>query len=260
MTTARIVINHRKPGARRILRQVKIQLAQNGFRTGARPDFVIAIGGDGTLLRAAFAYGRKGTPILGVNIGGLGFLTDTTLDRLPVILKAIRDRRFRFEQRMMIHARIGRAAFDCLNDVTVCTRVAGRVVEFTARINGEYICRFVADGIIVATPTGSTAYSLATGGPLLLPTTEAIILTPVAPHTLSVRPLVLPSSARLVIQVGTKGKAVLVADGQHHRRVLSGDVIEFTKAQHTVRLIKPRDQTFFRTLRDKMKWGGREDA
>ena len=220
----------------------------------------MALGGDGTLLAAANLFARKGMPILGVNIGGLGFLTDVTFENLADTLREIRAKRFRIEKRMLIRAKFEGRMLDALNDLTISTRVPGRVVEFSAIINKEYICRFIGDGIIVATPTGSTAYSLATGGPILMPHTEAIILTPIAPHTLSVRPLVLPADTKIKIQVGKKGKALLVADGQRSQLVKTNQVIEFQRAPYYVQLIKSRHQTFFNTLREKMKWGGREHA
>ncbi|UCG91752.1 MAG: NAD(+)/NADH kinase [candidate division WOR-3 bacterium] len=260
MKKVKIVINKRKPRAQETLEVTRQLLTQNGFTISERPDFIIAMGGDGTLLTTANIYGKKGIPILGVNLGGLGFLTDVMFDELEDTLLEIRSKKFRFEKRMVLKARFNKTTFFALNDITMSTRVPGRVVEFSAVINNEYICRFIADGVIVATPTGSTAYSLATGGPILLPSAEAIILTPIAPHTLSVRPLVLPAESKIEIEVGKKGKAVLVADGQRSTLIKTGHVIKFERAHYYVKLIKPLHVTFFHTLREKMKWGGREHA
>jgi NAD+ kinase len=260
MKRVKIIINERKPGAKRILGLARQIITNKGFTISTKPDFIIAMGGDGTLITAAGIHGKKGIPILGVNLGGLGFLTDVVFQRLPGALDEIKKGRFRIEKRMVLQADIGAKRFFALNDVTLCTHVPGRVVEFTAMINGEYICRFVADGIIVSTPTGSTAYSLASGGPILMPTTEQLILTPICPHTLSVRPLVLPPESRIEIQAGRKGSAILVADGQRSKPLRRGQRIQFRRAGYYVRLVKLRDTTFFRTLREKMKWGGREDA
>jgi len=260
MKKVKIVINKRKPHAKKNLELTKQLLKKNGFTISESPDFIIAMGGDGTLLATAYIYGKKGIPILGVNLGGLGFLTDVTFDELSETLMEINNRKFRFEKRMVLRARFDKNTIHALNDITISTRIPGRVVEFSAVIDKEYICRFIADGIIIATPTGSTAYSLATGGPILLPYTEAIILTPIAPHTLSVRPLVLPAESKVEIEIGEKGKAVLVADGQRSKLIKTGHVVKIEKANYYVKLIKPLHVTFFNTLREKMKWGGREHA
>jgi NAD+ kinase len=219
----------------------------------------MALGGDGTFLAAAAEYAHNDIPILGVNLGGLGFLTDVKFSQFTKILDEIKKNRFRIENRMMVCAEFKNDFLYGLNDITICTNSPGRVVEFSARINGEYICRFVADGIIIATPTGSTAYSLATGGPILIPDSEAIIITPIAPHTLSVRPIVLSSDAHIEIQIGQKGSAIIVADGQRSRILKTNDIIKFYKAPFYVKLIKPINSTFFKTLKEKLKWGGREN-
>lgn len=260
MKKIKIIVNTKKPDAKKIYAEAKKVIQQSGYAISERPDFIIAVGGDGTLLSAANLYGKKGIPILGVNSGGLGFLTDVTFEQLADSLTEIKTKRFVIEKRMVIQARFNQSVLYALNDLTISTRIPGRVVEFSAIINNEYICRFIADGIIIATPTGSTAYSLATGGPILIPDTEAIIVTPIAPHTLSVRPIVLPSESVVEIKVGVKGRALLVADGQRSRLIRKGHTIRFTRAKYSVRLIKPLHTTFFRTLREKMQWGGREDA
>jgi NAD+ kinase len=259
MRTVALVVNCKKRGAKKVLKDTERLLREKGIKISSKHDFVIAMGGDGTLLAAVASHGKKGIPILGVNLGGLGFLTDSTFNKLPKILDDIRKERYRIEKRMVLEATHSNHHLFGLNDFTVSTRIPGRVVEFSAVIGKEYICRFIADGIIIATPTGSTAYSLATGGPILLPNTEAIILTPISPHTLSVRPLVLPSDTEIRIEIGKKGKAILVADGQRRKMVSQSDVIQFKKANYYVKLLKPLGATFFATLREKMKWGGRED-
>ncbi|MGQ9663844.1 MAG: NAD(+)/NADH kinase [bacterium] len=260
MQKVQLVINRYKPNAKKILQATQKLLNKKGFRVSRKSDFIIALGGDGTLLKAASKYASKGIPILGVNLGGLGFLTDVKFSRFDHILDEIKKGRYRIEKRMLVCAQLGKKLYYALNDITICTSIPGRVVEFSARIDGEYICRFIADGIIISTPTGSTAYSLATGGPILLPCSEAIIITPISPHTLSVRPLVLPAESMIEIEIGKKGKAVLVADGQRIISVKSGNNIRFKKAQIYVKLIKPLHATFFNTLKEKLKLGGREYA
>jgi NAD+ kinase len=260
MKKTKIFTNIKKPGTKSIVRQCEEILKANGFTAAPKPDFVIALGGDGTLLRAAYLHGRKGLPILGVNVGGLGFLTNVTFSELDATLKEIKSKKYVFEKRMLVQARFNGRTLEALNDISIITRVPGRAVEFSAIINKEYICRFIADGIVIATPTGSTAYALATGGPILLPDTEALIVAPIAPHTLSVRPIVLPSDSTVEITVGEKGLAALVADGQRSKAIRNQQVITFKKARSYIKLIKPLHTTFFNTLREKMKWGGREHA
>jgi NAD+ kinase len=236
MEKVKIIFNRKKPVARRVAALVRRTLVKKGFKLSVeRPDFIIALGGDGTLLAAAASIGNRGIPILGVNLGGLGFLTDVTRAQLPAILNAVQHGRYRLEKRMVIRAQFDKTVLYALNELTISTSVPGRVVEFSATIDGEYMCRFVADGIIIASPTGSTAYSLATGGPILLPHTEGIVLTPIAPHTLSVRPLVLPARSKVDIEIGQKGRAILVADGQRRRRIRNGQCIRFEKADYCIR-------------------------
>jgi len=260
MKKVKVLINTHKSNARKILKQTEKMLKEYGFLLSSKPDFVIALGGDGTMLHAAHIYGKKGVPILGVNSGGLGFLTDVTFDQLPETLAEVKNKKYLFENRMVIQATHDHSTLFGLNDITIITRIPGRAVELSVTINKEYICRLIADGIVIATPTGSTAYSLATGGPMLLPHTESMIVTTVAPHTFSVRPIVLPPDSQVEIKIGKKGSAALVADGQRTKLLRKLQSIKFRKARYHVKLIKPLHTTFFSTLREKMKWGGREDA
>ncbi len=260
MKKTKIVINYKKPNARRIFKITEKLLQEHGFVLSSKPDFIIALGGDGTMLTAAAEFGSRRIPIFGVNIGGLGFLTNIPFDDLRPVLNEIKNNNFSYEERMVLGASFKGSRLYALNDITILTRYPGRAVEFNARIDNEYLCRFIADGVIIATPTGSTAYSLAIGGPILLPNTEAIIMTPIAPHTLSVRPLVLPAGTEIRITVGRKGKALIVADGQRSKAVRPDVQFRLKKAHYSVRLIKPRRTTFFATLREKLQWGGREDA
>ena len=260
MRKTHIEINKHKPAAQKLLHAAEQILRDHGYKLVKRPDFVIVIGGDGTMLHAAQYYAKRGIPILGINAGGLGFLTDVTLAQLPMILEQIKRKQYTIEPRMMVQATANRKTLLALNDMTIVTRIPGRAVELSAAINKEHLYRFLADGIIIATPTGSTAYSLATGGPILIPSTEGLIITPVAPHTLSVRPMVLPSDSTIKITVGGKGKAILVADGQYSHILQKDKPVVFKRSRHQVYLVKPRTISFIKTLREKMKWGGREDA
>lgn len=260
MKKTMIIVNTRKRTAKKILPDARRILSAHGFTVSSNPDFVIVIGGDGTILNAAHDYCKKGTPILGINTGGLGFLTDVTFRELPAILDQIRQGRYTIENRMMVQATFNKASLFALNDISIVTKIPGRAVELSATINKEHLYHFLADGIIIATPTGSTAYSLATGGPILIPSTEGLIITPIAPHTLSVRPMVLPADSIIKMSIGKKGKAILVADGQHSKTIPNGKTVVFKRARHKVRLVKRHQTTFFKTLREKMKWGGREDA
>lgn len=260
MKKVHIEINKHKPTAKKLLHNAEKMLRLHGFALSKKPDFVIVIGGDGTMLHAAQAYCKKNIPILGVNAGGLGFLTDTTLPQLPLILEQIKRHQYTIETRMMVQATVNRTRLIALNDMTIVTRVPGRAVELSATVNKEHLYQFLADGIIIATPTGSTAYSLATGGPILIPSTDGLIITPIAPHTLSVRPMVLPAESIIKMTIGKKGSAVLVGDGQHSRVLRKSTPVVFRRARYRVHLLKPHAITFFTTLREKMKWGGQNDA
>jgi len=225
-----------------------------------RCDIVLSFGGDGTLLRTAHEIGPNDTPVLGVNIGRLGFLADIEVDDLFRAIRTIEDGRYSIEERMVLEATVdGNDHLDvewALNEFVLDRSGEAGLIEIEVNVDGEELNTYWADGLIMSTPTGSTAYSLSTGGPILAPGVEGVILTPIAPHTLTVRPIVLPSSVTIQARVLANDQPyVFAADGRS--TLLEEHDLRFTvaRAQHTVNLVKLEDQHFFKTLRKKLMWG-----
>ena len=226
------------------------------------PDFVLVLGGDGTLLSAARAVAHAGVPILAVNLGSLGFLTEVPLSEMYSTLEAVNLGHCPVEERAVVQCQVIRAE-QCaaqhfaLNDVVVNKSAISRLVDFDLLINGVFVFSYKADGVIIATPTGSTAYSLAAGGPIMMPSVGAFVVTPVCPHSLTHRPLVVTDTAQveLLVQSGHE-EAFLSIDGQVGMPVLQGDRIICTRAPHMVKLMRVR-RTFFDVLRNKLKAGQR---
>lgn len=226
-------------------------------------DLLIVLGGDGTLLAAARLVGERNIPILPVNLGGLGFLTSVTLDDLyPVLEHAIKGEA-RYSERVMLEARIMRQGkpFHCsraLNDAVLNKAALARIIDLELRVNGEFVCNYKSDGLIVATPTGSTAYSLSAGGPIIYPIVSAFVITPICPHTLTNRPLVIPDSAKIEIGfMAGEAPIYLTVDGQVGVELHANDVVALHAAAQKLRLVRPREKTYFSVLRDKLKWGER---
>jgi NAD+ kinase len=226
------------------------------------PDFVLVLGGDGTLLSAARAVAHADVPILAVNLGSLGFLTEVPLTEMYDTLEAVNRGQCPVEERSVLHAELIRqdeclAQHFALNDVVVNKSAISRLVEFDLLIDGNFVFSYKADGVIVSTPTGSTAYSLAAGGPILMPTVGAFVVTPVCPHSLTHRPLVVTDKARIELLVETdQEEAFLSIDGQVGMPVRQGDRVICRRASHNVKLLRVR-RTFFDVLRNKLKWGQR---
>lgn len=227
--------------------------------SGFNPDFAIVLGGDGTLLSAARSVSKSGVPILAVNLGSLGFLTEVKLGEMWETLAAVDQGQCPIEERAVLECRLIRggelvASHFALNDAVVKSAIA-RLISFELCINGELAFEYRADGVIVATPTGSTAYSLAAGGPVLMPQVDAVVITPICPHSLTHRPLVVHDDARveLVLKSGSE-EGVLSIDGQVRAPVMHGDRIECRRGAHNVKLLR-MNKTFFDVLRTKLKWG-----
>jgi NAD+ kinase len=220
-------------------------------------DLVVALGGDGTLLRAARLVGPLERPIMGVNLGGLGFLTAFSTGEARTGIRAFCRGRHREERRIVLECRAGTRKGFALNDCCINMGPSGRVVKIVVRSGASFVNSFVGDGIVVATPTGSTAYSLAAGGPVVYPSMPAILLTPVAPHALAARPLILPADAEVELEIDRDSEpAVLNLDGQRRWRVRPGVPVRVRRAGFSVRLVLPRSKTYYRILREKMKWSG----
>jgi NAD+ kinase len=230
-------------------------------------DLVIVLGGDGTLLSMATRTARAGRdiPILGVNFGSLGFLTETRIDELYTVLESVLDGTATFDQRGMLAADAYRDGehFDSrivLNDVVFTKAALSRMIELSVLVSAGTVTRVKADGLIVASATGSTAYNLAAGGPIVHPTLDAIVITPIAPHTLTNRPIVIPSSN--VVEVlphiaGTGDEIFVTYDGQSGYPLQAGDVVRVRRAERVLRLVKAPARSYFELLREKLKWGER---
>ena len=224
-------------------------------------DLILVLGGDGTLLKAARLYGGQGTPILGVNLGGLGFLTEIALEEFYSILEKIFQGDFQTETRMMLKAQIIRqdqvlepTVF--LNDVVINKGALARIIDLETSIDNQFLTIYRGDGLIVATPTGSTAYNLAAGGPILHPALRTIILTPICPFALTNRPIILQDNSVIDIRLGAKARDVwLTIDGQIGHPLAPGDLIRVQRASGQITLIKSPVKNYFEILRAKLKWG-----
>jgi NAD+ kinase len=229
----------------------------------ALSDLLIVLGGDGTLLAAARLLGERNVPILPVNLGGLGFLTSVTLDDLYPVLEQAISGEARYSERVMLESRVMRQGkpFHCaraLNDAVLNKAALARIIDLELRVNGEFVSGFKADGLIVSTPTGSTAYSLAAGGPIIYPIVSAFVITPICPHTLTNRPLVIPDSAKIEIGFAAgEAPIYLTLDGLVGVELHASDVVALNAAAQRLRLVRPKEKTYFSVLRDKLKWGER---
>src|ERR1700678_4474756 len=226
-------------------------------------DLLIVLGGDGTLLAAARALHGHIIPILAVNLGGLGFLTSVTLDELYPVLESVLEGKHRTTERMMLDAKIVHhsqpAERQCaLNDAVANKAALARMLDFDVHVDGNHVGRYRADGLVVATPTGSTAYSLAAGGPIIDPDLDAFVITPICPHMLTNRPLVVPDTARIDLDFTAADEPVYITlDGQIGFQLKPQDRVRITKSKSRVALVRPPSKTYFEVLRSKLKWGER---
>jgi NAD+ kinase len=227
-------------------------------------DALLAFGGDGTLLEAASVVVRAGSeaPLLGVNLGRLGFLTEVDRSALTATLENLLAGRGRIETRMMLEGRVERRETEdqcriALNDIVVTRSALSRMTELDIVVDDELVSRVKADGLIVATATGSTAYNLSAGGPIVHPLVDALVVTPIAPHTLTLRPLVLPAAVeiRLEPRIGPQEEVIVTFDGQFGLPLAPGDVVHVRRAARPLRLLRASPRTYFAMLREKLKWG-----
>jgi len=228
----------------------------------ADADLVITFGGDGTLIRAAGLCSEKGTPILGVYYGRFGFVTQCQSVQLPVCLDAVFDGTAHIEDRMMLQTDLLRSGkpvttLHSLNETVLQREVTSRMMIFEVKVDGNPLTRYPADGVLVATATGSTGYNLSSGGPILHPRVEAMILTAISPHTLSARPLVLRAESSVEFSVRTEGDAVLSTDGHVRLHLLSGDVVRITKSPRITRLVSIGKDDFLVKLSERLLWSRR---
>lgn len=233
----------------------------NALALSRQVDLLVVFGGDGTMLRVAREIAGSRTPILGINIGGLGFLTAVPSSRLSQALKAVWSGDFKFESRAMVEAKAccgGRwIQHTALNDIVIGRGVASRLIELEVSVDGNLLTRYRCDGLIISSPTGSTAYSLAAGGAVVFPTAEVLALSPICPHTLSNRSLILPLSSRIDVNImSPKPATILSADGEVITELAAGDRIIIRRGRHAVRLMHLAESSFCETLRCKLHWRG----
>jgi NAD+ kinase len=226
-------------------------------------DLVIVLGGDGTLLSAARAFAKADTPILSVNLGSLGFLTEVPLSELYKTLDAWREGSCSVDERSMMHSELIRDgkvfhAWDALNDVVISKGAIARMGEYVIELDGQMVASFRADGIIVSTPTGSTAYNLAANGPIVMGSVNAMIMTPICPHLLTIRPIVIPGDTEIHVTVaGIADQTYLTVDGQEAVELQLNDQLRCRRSKYRVRLIRLGEHGLFNVLRSKLKWGER---
>jgi NAD+ kinase len=285
MKKASIISKQGKPELAHVVVRVAAWLSRNGYAMTAdaatrefcpdcepaeredlssvAPDFVIVLGGDGTLLSTARCVARAGIPILGVNLGSLGFLTEVKQEEIEKALADVDAGRCELSLRPMLHCQLQRnnecvATYEALNEVVLNQSAVARITDFEVRVNGNFVANYKADGVIISTPTGSTAYSLAAGGPILSPDVPGFVITPVASHALTNRPLVVQDNAIVEARIlVTREQAFLTVDGQVGTQLEECDIVRCRKSDYQVKLFKLAGRSFFDVLRTKLKWGER---
>lgn len=220
---------------------------------------LISIGGDGTLLDTATLIGNSNVPVIGINAGRLGFISSASLDELEGILKSVKDQSYKYEERSMLQVHTERGLFGdlnfALNELTVHKKDTAAMVKIDVHFDDEFLNTYWADGLIIGTPTGSTAYSLSCGGPIIVPGSENLVITPIAPHNLSVRPVVLSNNAKIKLSISGRSENFLIALDSRSEIIYPGEEITITKAPFTLRLLQPAGHTFLNTMRHKLGWG-----
>lgn len=224
----------------------------------SKSDLIVAFGGDGTILSAARMVGRSQVPILGVNLGKLGFMAEVSLDEMESFVRDIVNGKHAIEERMLLKTTVGESAseFFALNDIVIDNSSSSRIIHISVYVDDDYLISFSGDGIILATPTGSTAYSLAAGGPIVVPETGVIVIQPISPHSLSARTVIVPETSviRIVVE-HLSNEARVTSDGQLLKTFTPPMNITISKADHTIQLIKRKDRSYYDVLRAKLFWG-----
>lgn len=243
------------------LAKLNARVCEDTAALSRKVDLLLVFGGDGTMLRVAREIAGRATPILGINIGGLGFLTAVPSTELAQALQCVWNGEFGFESRALIEGQFRRNGKTfcehALNDLVITRGLASRLIELEVSVNGQPLTRYRCDGLIVSSPTGSTAYALAAGGAVVFPTAEVFELTPICPHTLSNRSLILPLTSTIDVSLtGPKLSTILSADGQIVAELSPGDAIRVCRSRQTVRLMHLAGSSFFETLRRKLHWRG----
>lgn len=249
------------PGTARLLGDTRISRDDRGIR--AEADLAVSVGGDGTVLRAARIIAGSRIPLLGINLGGLGFLTASARAGARECVTAALAGRCRSEERMMLEVSLARGGKEIcshavLNDAVISKGAVSRLMALDAFVGEEYLVTYVSDGLIISSPTGSTAYSLSAGGALVNPDMDAIMLTPICPHMLTNRPMIVPGSKTVRVRISTRGRdAALTLDGQESRALLDGDEVAVSGGGTRLTLLASPRKTHYQLLREKLHWGGR---
>lgn len=245
-----------------IKKVVEIKQEKSTFNLGDRlvkSDFLICIGGDGTILDAATLVGKSNIPIIGINAGRLGFLAHNNFDEVHQMVEHMVDGNYELESRTLLELKTGNDLFGennyALNELTIHRKDSSAMVVVHAYINDEYLNSYWADGLIVATPTGSTAYSLSCGGPILMPQSKNFIITPIAPHNLNVRPVIVPDNGEIKLKIEGREELFLATLDSRTEVLTSEDELILKKADYDIKLVQFKDQHFFKTIRNKLLWG-----
>ncbi len=225
-------------------------------------DIIMVFGGDGTMLRVARSIQGRPAPILGVNLGSLGFLTEITLEELYPVLEHVLEGKYSIDRRDMLQVTVHHGddpieIYNALNDAVINSGALARLINMDAFVDEDYIATFPADGMIISTPTGSTAYSLSAGGPVLYPKLDSVVMTPICSHTLTNRPLVIPAESTIRVVVTSGEEVMLTVDGQIGVPLQAGDEVSCTRSEYQIELIQAGHKDFFEVLREKLKWGER---
>lgn len=243
--------------------QIGQTIGYGGEEIPAQVDLIIVLGGDGTLISVARQVGELNVPILGINLGRLGFLTEVTRDELPEMLEALVQGDYQVSDRMMLDAIIHRGDqevgyYTVLNDVVINKGALARIIDMETCVDGRHLSTYKADGLIISTPTGSTGYNLAAGGPIIYPEINSLVISPICPHTLTNRPIVVWSRSKIEIKVKFEDDVVFfTADGQVGRKLLPGDIVEVRRSESRTRLVTSPSKDYFEILRTKLSWGER---
>lgn len=259
------VVEEILPWLRKRAQILKVDLNQEPEIEGVDGDLALVFGGDGTLLSAARVLGGREIPLLGINMGKLGFLTELTVENMKQALERILNKKLCTERHMMLRCDVIRNGasignYSALNDAVVTRQSFARLLDVRLFFNGEYVASYSGDGLIVSTPVGSTAHSLSAGGPIVNPSLEAFVITPICPHTLSNRPLVIPADTRVRIEpVPPLRNAILTLDGQIYVKIRSRDVVEVRRSKKNLFLARAGEWNYYQILKDKFHWGGPPD-
>lgn len=235
-----------------------LMIDENGFSLDElckKVDFLVSIGGDGTLLSVVRNSFNYDIPILGIHMGTLGFLTDIIYEEFPTFLNDFKSGNYRIDNRMLVECCVDDKCFVAFNDIVISRKTVSSMIKLKAKIDGNSFNSYYGDGVIISTPTGSTAYNLSVGGPIVYPLTEAFIITPVAPHSLTQRPLVMPADIIIEFKISDEQGAILLIDGQDTYEVENNTIIKVTIAQKKAKLIHRTKRNFFEVLNEKLGWG-----